>query len=119
MLNFTTQLAVMIRAGITLRAALDGIADQTEHPKFHEDHPGASRQDVETGKQFSEALARHPKHLQPAVHQHGAGRRKCPAAFAKMLDRIAAYLAQQIETRAMVIGAMIYPGIIAHHGRRA
>src|SRR6185436_14246854 len=33
-LEFTTQLAVMIRAGINLRAALDGIADQTEHPVF-------------------------------------------------------------------------------------
>jgi type IV pilus assembly protein PilC len=32
--------------------------------------------------------------------------------FSKMLDRIAAYLAQQIETRSMVVGAMIYPGII-------
>jgi type IV pilus assembly protein PilC len=33
-------------------------------------------------------------------------------SFSQMLDRIAAYLAQQIETRAMVIGAMIYPGVI-------
>jgi len=30
-----------------------------------------------------------------------------------MLDRIAAYLAQEIETRKMVLGASIYPGIIA------
>jgi type IV pilus assembly protein PilC len=29
-----------------------------------------------------------------------------------MLDRISAYLAQQIETRGMVVGAMIYPVII-------
>ena len=33
-LDFTTQLAVMIRAGISLRNALDGIADQTVNPKF-------------------------------------------------------------------------------------
>ena len=30
-----------------------------------------------------------------------------------MLDRLAGYIAQQIETRKMVIGASIYPGIIA------
>ena len=30
-----------------------------------------------------------------------------------MLDRIAAYLTQEIETRKMVVGASIYPGIIA------
>ena len=29
-----------------------------------------------------------------------------------MLDKVAAYLAQQIETKSMVRGAMIYPGII-------
>src|SRR5262245_28835377 len=33
-LDFTTQLAVMIRAGINLRAALEGIAEQTEHANF-------------------------------------------------------------------------------------
>ena len=33
-------------------------------------------------------------------------------SFAAMLDRIAGYIAQQLETRKMVIGASIYPGII-------
>src|SRR5690606_16998098 len=33
-LDFTTQLAVMIRAGINLRSALDGIAEQTQHRSF-------------------------------------------------------------------------------------
>src|SRR6185503_14641115 len=32
--NFTNQLAVMIKAGISIRAALDGIAEQQENPKF-------------------------------------------------------------------------------------
>ena len=32
--NFTSQLAVMIRAGISIRAAIEGVADQTENPKF-------------------------------------------------------------------------------------
>ena len=30
-LDFTTQLAVMVRAGIGIRSALEGIAEQTEH----------------------------------------------------------------------------------------
>ncbi|HBZ96886.1 MAG TPA: hypothetical protein DEO57_03485, partial [Phycisphaerales bacterium] len=33
-LDFTTQLAVMIRAGISLRQALDGIGDQITNVKF-------------------------------------------------------------------------------------
>src|SRR5690606_28991805 len=33
-LDFTTQMAVMIRAGINIRSALEGIAEQTEHAQF-------------------------------------------------------------------------------------
>jgi type IV pilus assembly protein PilC len=51
-LDFTTQLAVMIRAGISLRAALDGIADQITNPKFKKILL-AIKTDVESGKQFS------------------------------------------------------------------
>ena len=63
-LNFTTQLAVMIRAGISIRAALEGIAEQSENPKF-KDILLTIKQDVESGKQFSEALARYPKLFGP------------------------------------------------------
>jgi type II secretory pathway component PulF len=33
-------------------------------------------------------------------------------SFAEMLDRIAGYISQEMDTRKMVIGAAIYPGII-------
>ncbi|MCA9304242.1 MAG: type II secretion system F family protein, partial [Phycisphaerales bacterium] len=52
-LDFTTQLAVMIRAGINLRAALDGIADQTDHKTFKK-IINQLKADVESGKQFSD-----------------------------------------------------------------
>src|SRR5260221_2828084 len=32
--NFTSQLAVMIRAGISIRAAIEGISDQADNLKF-------------------------------------------------------------------------------------
>lgn len=109
-LDFTTQLAVMIRAGINLRAALDGIADQTEHPNFKKVIL-ALKTDVEGGKQFSEALARHPKLFGP-LYINMTRASEMSGSFAKMLDRIAGYIAQEIETRKMVIGASIYPGVI-------
>src|SRR6476660_4602415 len=34
--NFTSQLSVMIRAGISIRAAVEGIGDQVDTPKFKE-----------------------------------------------------------------------------------
>ncbi|MBX3359359.1 MAG: type II secretion system F family protein [Phycisphaeraceae bacterium] len=110
-LDFTTQLAVMIRAGINIRAALDGIAEQTEHPSFKKVIQGL-KTDVEAGKQFSEAIARHPKLFGP-LYVNMVRASEMSGSFAEMLDRIAGYIGQQIETRKMVIGAAIYPGVIA------
>jgi type IV pilus assembly protein PilC len=110
-LDFTTQLAVMIRAGISLRAALEGIADQTSNPKFRRILL-AIKLDVESGKQFSEAITKYPK-LFGALYVNMVRASEMSGSFAKMLDRIAAYIAQQIETKKMVVGASIYPGIIA------
>lgn len=109
-LDFTSQLAVMIRAGINLRASLEGIAEQTQHPGFRKVIL-ALKTDVEAGKQFSEALARHPKLFGP-LYINMVRASEMSGSFSKMLDRIAGYIAQQIETRKMVVGAAIYPGVI-------
>jgi type IV pilus assembly protein PilC len=108
--NFTSQLAVMIRAGISIRAAIEGIAEQATNPKFREILV-QMRRDVEAGKPFSDALARHPKVFSP-LYINMVKASELSGGFSRMLDRIAGYLAQQIETRSMVVGAMIYPGII-------
>lgn len=110
-LDFTTQLAVMTRAGIGIRQALEGIADQVENPRFkrilHE-----VRMDVEGGKQFSDAIAAHPRLFSP-LYVSMVRASEMSGSFSKMLDRIASYLAQEVETRRMVVGASIYPGLIA------
>lgn len=108
--NFTSQLAVMIRAGISIRAAIEGIADQAENPKFKA-MLVQMKKDVESGKQFSDALMRYPKVFSP-LYINMVKASELSGGFSKMLDRIATYLLQQIETRSMVVGAMIYPGII-------
>jgi type IV pilus assembly protein PilC len=109
-LDFTTQLAVMVRAGINLRAALEGIAEQTTHAGFKK-VVMQLKQDVEGGKQFSEAVGRHPKLFNP-LYVNMVRASEMSGSFSRMLDRIAGYIAQQIETRKMVVGAAIYPGII-------
>lgn len=109
-LDFTTQLAVMIRAGINLRSSLEGIAEQTEHRAFRKVIL-ALKSDVEAGKQFSEAIARHPKLFNP-LYVNMVRASEMSGSFSQMLDRIAGYIAQQLETRKMVIGASIYPGVI-------
>lgn len=108
--TFTSQLAVMIRAGISIRAAVEGIADQVTNPKFKEILTQMKR-DLESGKQFSDALMRHPKVFSP-LYINMVKASELSGGFSKMLDRIANYLTVQIETRGQVVGAMIYPGII-------
>ncbi len=110
-LDFTTQLAVMMRAGINLRAALEGIADQVTNPKFKK-ILFAIKMDIESGKQFSGAIVKYPKLFGP-LYVNMVRASEMSGAFSTMLDRIAGYISQQLETRKMVIGASIYPGIIA------
>jgi type IV pilus assembly protein PilC len=108
--GFTSQLAVMIRAGISIRAAIEGISEQVQNPKFRA-MLVQMKKDVESGKQFSDALMRYPKTFSP-LYINMVKASELSGGFSKMLDRIAGYLAQQIETSSMVKGAMIYPGII-------
>ncbi|MCK4629000.1 MAG: type II secretion system F family protein [Sedimentisphaerales bacterium] len=110
-LNFTQQMAVMIKAGISIRAALEGIVDQVENDKFR-NILQQIRRDVEAGKSFSDALAKYPKVFSP-LYINMVRASELSGSFGAMLERIAGYLAQQIETRSMVRGAMIYPAIIA------
>src|SRR3954452_19808301 len=108
--SFTAQLSVMIRAGISIRAAIEGISEQVQNPKFKAMLVQMKR-DVESGKQFSDALMRYPKIFSP-LYINMVRASEMSGGFSKMLDKIAGYLAQQIETSSMVKGAMIYPGII-------
>ena len=108
---FTNQLAVMIKAGISIRNAIGGIAEQIENPKFRKIIEQI-KNDVESGQPFSDALARHPKIFSP-LYINMVRASELSGNFGQMLDRISGYLSQQVETRSMVRGAMVYPAIIA------
>jgi len=108
---FTNQLDVMIKAGINIRSAIEGVADQVENPKFKKIIQQI-KADVEAGHPFSEALGRHPKIFSP-LYINMVRASELSGNFGQMLERISAYLGQQVETRNMIRGAMIYPVIIA------
>src|SRR4051812_39598061 len=108
--NFTNQLAVMIKAGISIRQAIEAISDQTENPKFKE-VLNQIRKDVESGKSFSDALQKHPKVFSP-LYINMVKASELSGSFGHMLERIVEYLNSQLETKQMVVGAMVYPAII-------
>ena len=110
-LAFTEQLLVMVQAGISVRSAVEGIAGQIENRKFREIITQI-KTDLEAGSSFSEALARYPK-VFPPLYTNMVRASELSGNFAETLERISEYLDNSIETRSMVIGAMIYPTIIA------
>ncbi|NBB94185.1 MAG: type II secretion system F family protein [Planctomycetes bacterium] len=107
---FTKQLAVMVRAGISLRDAIDGIASQVENQKF-QSALQQIRRDVESGTPFSSALAKYPR-MFGTLYINMVRASELSGTFADMMDRIAEYLAEQHETRSMIRGAMIYPAVL-------
>ena len=109
-LDFTTQLAVMVRAGISLRAALDGIAANTDHKPFRSVLLSI-KDDIEAGCTFSDAIAQYPKLFSP-LYINMVRASELSGSFGHMLDRIAKIITRQIETRKMIIGAGIYPAVI-------
>ena len=69
-------------------AAIEGIADQAENPKFKAILV-QMKKDVESGKQFSDALMRYPKVFSP-LYINMVKASELSGGFSKMLDRIAA-----------------------------
>jgi len=109
-LAFTNQLSVMIKAGINIRNAIGGIAEQTQKARF-QTILYEVKADVESGKPFSDALAKHPKVFSP-LYVNMVRASELSGNLGHMLERLAGYLNQQADTRRMVIGAMVYPCII-------
>jgi type IV pilus assembly protein PilC len=110
LLAFTSQLGVMAKAGIGLTAALEGISEQVTNPRMHAVIQTLKR-DVESGRQFSEALQRFPK-VFSVLYVNMVRASELSGSFGHMLDRIGDYLNQQADTRRMVTGAMVYPVVI-------
>ncbi|MCK4999880.1 MAG: type II secretion system F family protein, partial [Anaerohalosphaera sp.] len=110
-LNFTTQISVMIRAGISLQEALESIASQVEKKKFKVILTDVKDR-IEAGQSFSQALAEHPK-VFTNLYINMVAAAEISGSLSSMLDKLASYLDDEAETRAQVIGAMVYPIIIA------
>jgi type IV pilus assembly protein PilC len=103
----TSQLAIMADTGITLSTALNALAEQEENPSL-KTVLNSLKSSVETGEDFSAALARHPKQfdktyvaLVKASEQTGT--------LAEMLERIANYQRKELDTRNTVRSSLAYP----------
>jgi type IV pilus assembly protein PilC len=110
-LNFTNQLAVMVRAGISLQDALESIGGQIQKHKFRAVVMDLKNR-IEAGESFSQALNQHPE-VFTNLYINMVAAAEISGSMSSMLQQLVEYLDQETETRGQVISAMVYPIIIA------
>ncbi|MDH4239366.1 MAG: type II secretion system F family protein [Phycisphaerae bacterium] len=110
-LNFTNQLSVMIRAGISILDALESIAEQCDNQKFKVIMLDLKTQ-IEAGQSFSQALAEHPN-VFSNLYINMVGAAEASGSLSEMLQKLAEYLDREAETSSQVKSACVYPVIIA------
>ena len=109
-LNFTNQLSVMIKAGISLQEALDSIAAQIDKKKFKA-IVADLKERIEAGQSFSQALGEYPE-VFGSLYINMVAAAEISGSMSSMLQQLVEYLDQEAQTRSQVIGAMVYPVII-------
>ena len=109
--NFTNQLAVMVRAGISLQDSLESIAEQQKNQKLKAVIVDLKKQ-IESGQSFSQALAEHPN-VFSNIYINMVAAAEVSGSLSEMLQKLYEYLQQEAETRSQIRGAMVYPAIIA------
>jgi type IV pilus assembly protein PilC len=110
-LNFTNQLAVMIKAGISLQDSLESIGSNLKKRKFREIVIDLKNR-IESGQSFSQALSEH-QDVFSNLYINMVAAAEISGSLSSMLQQLAGYLDQEADTRSQVIGAMVYPIIIA------
>ncbi len=110
-LNFTNQLSVMIRAGISLPDALESIAEQHDNQKFKVIIVDLKNQ-IEAGQSFSQALGEHPQ-VFGNLYINMVGAAEASGSLSEMLLKLAEYLDREAETSSQIKTACVYPIIIA------
>ncbi len=109
-LNFTNQLAVMTKAGISINESLEAISEQIENPKFASVIVGVNR-DVLGGQSLSQAIGKYPN-VFGNLYVNMIAAAEVSGSLSSMLERLSEYLDQEMDTRTQVRSAMIYPIII-------
>ncbi len=105
--SMTSQLAVVVDAGVALSVALEGLASQAVSPALKQMLTTIEER-VKSGDDFSTALSEFPRSFDARyVNLVKAG--EATGHLGPILSRLAEQLQQESETRQRVQGAMMYP----------
>lgn len=110
LLFFTRQLASMLSSGLTLMQALNILKEQVQKPAMIEVLTGMVT-DIEEGKSFSDAIAKHP-HVFSPIYISLIKAAETSGLLDKVLLRIADNLEKQQKLGSTIKGALMYPAIV-------
>ncbi len=108
--GFTRQLSVLVSTGTPLVEALGSLERQAPESDW-KGVLGDLRQRVEEGKQFSEALERHPQYFD-AIARSLVSAGESGGKLDVMLDRLSKLVRQQEKVRSQLRGALVYPCLL-------
>ena len=109
-INFTGNLATMIKAGVNLTAALDILATESKNNRFKA-VLGDLKFSIENGKPLSEGLAHYPKDFDAVfVNLIKAG--EASGKLDESLNRLNIQLKKDYALLSKVKGALIYPAVL-------
>jgi len=109
--GFTRQLATLLKAGIPLAESLGAIVDQIDNPKL-KSIVVEVRLKVNEGSALADALGKHDK-VFPGVYVSMVRGGETAGNLDQVLVRLADFLEAQVKLRSKVVGAMIYPILMA------
>jgi type IV pilus assembly protein PilC len=110
LIQLSNQLSIMAETGVTLSEALESISQQELRPNAVALVRDLLTQ-VQSGSDFSAALARHPRSF-PRLYIALIRASEKSGMLAKMLMRATAYVRDEAEVLRRVRGALTYPAIM-------
>ncbi|MEX0848326.1 MAG: type II secretion system F family protein [Ilumatobacteraceae bacterium] len=110
LMHFTRQLAVFVKAGISLTEAMEIIGDETTDPALRRTVT-TMIEDLRNGSTMSEAAATHPEAF-PKYYMGILQSAEMTGKLDEALESLAGYLEREIEARAKVVAALSYPMVV-------
>lgn len=110
LMHFTRQLAVFVRAGIPITTALETIGDETQDTALRRAIT-AMIEELRNGGTLSSAAGKHSQ-VFPSYYVGILQSAELTGRLDETLDSLSAYLNREIDTRAKVVNALSYPGVV-------
>lgn len=113
-LTFTTELSVLLNAGLPLDRGLNVLSETSENKEMKEVVQSILKS-IREGSSFSESLKKHPK-VFPVLYVNMIKAGEAGGVLATVLDKLNEFLESTKELKDNVISAMIYPAILGITG---